>query len=165
MTLPPGHDSRSLDDWYVALAFRIYLLTLPLTATAIVNASGVGVPLSYAAFAVFAVAFINSTRPLVYAQSGPVLAFGLFVAILVASSILSIATERLREAIRDAAFAKLMTQTAYWVAAGVQFWFGYAYLRSLSGDELRAALRFAALCGVAVAAYSVYQFLAFTYGW
>src|SRR5213083_451975 len=116
------------DSGFVSLSFQFYLITLPFTATAVLNPGGFSIPLSYVSFGLFALAFIHGRRPLVGADVRPVLALGFFVTILVGSSVLSILTQRVSEPIRDAAFTKLLTQTAYWLAACGQFWLSHAYL-------------------------------------
>jgi hypothetical protein len=147
----------------VDVAFRLYLATLPFTATAIINVGTVGVPLSYGAFALFVAALAWNGTLVVRKVTTPDLALGLFLADLVGVSVLLISSHRVSEALRGAAYAKLATQTAYWLAVALQFWVTHAYLRSLSGEHLASLLRFAALAGIIVALYSIYQFLAFVY--
>jgi O-antigen ligase/polysaccharide polymerase Wzy-like membrane protein len=152
-------DTEALAD----LAFRLYLASLPFTATAVINPGAYGVPLSYLTFALFTIVFLQDQRPLIQRDMRPVLALGLFVTGLIGSSILSISGQRVSEAIRDAAYFKLATQAVYWLAAVAQFWLSYVYLSALDDRRLVETLRFAALVAVVIASYSLYQFLALAY--
>jgi hypothetical protein len=163
MTGRPRAGIRLDTEALSGLAFRLYLVSLPFTATAVVNPGAYGVPLSYVAFALFTFVFLQGRQPLIQRDMRPVLALGLFVAGLVGSSILSIAGQRVSEAIRDAAYVKLATQTVYWLASVAQLWLSYVYLSALEDRRLVETLRFATLVAVVIAGYSLYQFLALAY--